>query len=74
MKDRNKVWYAGRASQEELDEIDRCGLCRILPELEQKCWAAAYCHRQMKMDIEGGLNSGTEPDTVLVMPAGDRRA
>lgn len=52
MKGRNKVWHAGRASQRELDEIDRCGLCRILPELEQKCWAAAYCHRQMRMKME----------------------
>ena len=36
---------------EELDEIDSCDLCRIMPELEKTCYATAYCHRQMKMDL-----------------------
>ena len=51
MSDNGKVWHAGRARQEELDEIDRCQLCRTMPELVKTCYAAAYCHRQMRMDL-----------------------
>lgn len=49
---KNKVWQAGKARQEELDAIDRCRLCEIIPELEKTCYATKYCHRQMKMQIE----------------------
>ena len=49
----NKVFHCGRARQEELDEIDQCKLCKIMPELEKTCYATKYCHRQMKMEIEG---------------------
>lgn len=49
----NKVWHAGKARQEELEEIDRCRLCQIMPELEKTCYATAYCHRQLKMELEG---------------------
>lgn len=49
--DDRKIYYAGKARQEELDEIDSCDLCRIMPELEKTCYATAYCHRQMKMDL-----------------------
>lgn len=53
MKDsKNKVWKAGKASQEELDEIDSCRLCEIMPELEHTCYATEYCHRQIKMQID----------------------
>ena len=48
----NKVWHAGKARQEELDEIDQCQLCRIMPELAKTCYATEYCHRQLKMQIE----------------------
>ena len=51
MPDDRKIYYAGKASQEELDEIDNCDLCRIMPELEKTCYATAYCYRQMKMDL-----------------------
>ena len=50
MPEDRKVWYAGRASQEELDEIDRCRLCEIMPHLEKTCYATAYCHRQISID------------------------
>lgn len=49
--DDHKIYYAGKARQEELDEIDSCDMCRIMPELEKTCYATAYCHRQMKMDL-----------------------
>ena len=52
--DRNKVWHAGKARQEELDEIDQCRLCAIMPELEKTCYATEYCHRQIIMEIDGG--------------------
>lgn len=52
MADEKKVWYAGRAPQEELDEIDSCRLCEIMPQLEKTCYATAYCHRQMRMQID----------------------
>jgi hypothetical protein len=52
MRDK-KIYDAGRASQEELDEIDSCRLCEIMPQLEQTCYATKYCHRQMKMQIGG---------------------
>lgn len=52
MKGSNKVWHAGRASQAELDEIDRCRLCEIVPEFEHVCRAVKYCHRQLKMELE----------------------
>ena len=45
----NKVWKAGRARQEELDEIDQCRLCEIIPELEKTCYATEYCHRQLSL-------------------------
>ena len=54
MKDDKKVWHAGRARQEELDEIDQCRLCKIMPELENTCYATRYCHRQTRMDLDGG--------------------
>lgn len=50
-KDDRKVWSAGRAPQKELDEIDSCNLCKFLPELAKTCYATAYCHRQMKMEL-----------------------
>lgn len=49
---KKKEWTCGKARQEELDSIDQCNLCRIMPELEKTCWATKYCHRQMKMQIE----------------------
>lgn len=52
MPDDHKIYYAGKATQEELDEIDNCDLCRIMPELEKTCYATAYCHRQMKMELK----------------------
>lgn len=48
----NKVWHAGRARQEELDEIDQCRLCEIKPELAETCYATKYCHRQMTMQLD----------------------
>lgn len=45
----NKVWYAGKAPQEELDEIDRCRLCEKFPWYEKTCRAVKYCHRQLTM-------------------------
>lgn len=51
MKDNRKVWQAGKASQEELDEIDQCRLCEIMPELEKTCYATKYCHRQSKKEV-----------------------
>jgi len=50
--DKNKVWHAGKMPQDELDEIDRCNLCQIMPELANTCYATKYCHRQIKMEIE----------------------
>ena len=47
----HKVWHTGKVPQEELDEIDSCELCRIIPELEKTCYATKYCHRQLRMDI-----------------------
>ena len=52
MADDHKVWKAGKARQEELDEIDQCRLCEIMPELEKTCYATAYCHRQMQMQLD----------------------
>ena len=52
MRDK-KIYDAWQASQEELDEIDSCRLCEIMPQLEQTCYATKYCHRQMKMQIGG---------------------
>ena len=51
-KDGKKVWYAGKASKEELDEIERCNLCRTMPQLKDTCYAREYCHRQLQMEIE----------------------
>ena len=47
-----KVWSDGRAPQEELDEIDRCNLCKFIPGLAETCYATKYCHRQMKMQLD----------------------
>ena len=47
-----RTFHAGRARKEELDEIDSCRLCEIMPELEKTCYATAYCHRQMKMQFD----------------------
>ena len=55
----NKTWYAGKARQEELDEIDNCRLCEIVPELEETCYATRYCHRQMKMQLDAEDNKRT---------------
>lgn len=52
MDDRHKAWKAGRARQEELDEIDQCKLCEIIPELAQTCYATEYCHRQIQMELD----------------------
>ena len=52
MEEKNKIWHAGRASKEELEEIDNCRLCSIMPELEITCYATKYCHRQIKMQLE----------------------
>lgn len=52
MDNDHKVWNAGKARQEELDEIDQCKLCKIIPELEKTCYATEYCHRQIKMDLD----------------------
>ena len=52
LNDDHKVWKAGKARQEELDEIDQCRLCEIMPELEKTCYATAYCHRQMQMQLD----------------------
>jgi len=52
MKEDHKVWHAGHPSKEELDEIDRCNLCKIIPELEKTCYATLYCHRQMQMQLD----------------------
>ena len=58
----NKVWHAGHPSKEELDEIDSCRLCEIIPELEKTCYATEYCHRQMQMQLDfmKGEQHGTE--------------
>ena len=50
MKDERKVWHAGKESRGELDKIDQCKLCKILPELEKTCYATKYCHRQLTME------------------------
>lgn len=50
--DGKKVWHAGKASKEELDEIDSCTLCKIMPQLQETCYAREYCHRQTQMEIE----------------------
>jgi len=53
MEEKNKVWKLDRkAPQEELDEIDQCRLCEIMPELENTCYATKYCHRQLKIEID----------------------
>lgn len=69
-KERNKVWHAGRARKEELDEIDQCRLCEILPELEKTCYATEYCHRQIRMELgeddKSSGNAGAERDAALV--------
>ena len=58
---KNKVWSAGRAPQEELDEIDSCNLCKFIPMLAETCYATRYCHRQMRMDeIDGQLRKNKE--------------
>lgn len=52
-QEEKKVWKLSRkAPQEELDEIDQCRLCEIMPELENTCYATKYCHRQMKIEID----------------------
>ena len=55
-----KIWHAGRARQEELDDIDSCNLCELLkdvmPDLPETCYATKYCHRQMKMELNPGEN------------------
>ena len=56
----NKVWHAGKVRQEELDEIDACRLCEIIPELEKTCYATEYCHRQMKMQLEESGNDSRD--------------
>jgi hypothetical protein len=48
----HKEWKAGKASQEELDAIDKCDLCKYLPRLEKTCYATKYCHRQMAMQLD----------------------
>ena len=52
MEDKKKVWHAGKARQEELDEIDNCKLCEIMPELRKTCYAREYCHRQIQIQME----------------------
>ena len=52
MADNHKEWKAGKAPQEELDEIDRCNLCKFIPGLAETCYATKYCHRQMKMQLD----------------------
>ena len=52
MEQEHKIWYAGKASREELDEIDQCRLCEIMPELANTCYATEYCHRQIRMELE----------------------
>jgi hypothetical protein len=52
MHEEKTVWHAGKAPQEELEEIDACRLCETMPELKQTCYAAKYCHRQMKMQLD----------------------
>ena len=54
----NKVWKAGKLPQEELDEIDKCQLCKIMPELANTCYATKYCHRQIRMELEGTDKNG----------------
>ena len=56
-EDNKKVWRACKAPQDELDSIDNCSLCRIMPELEKTCYAARYCRRQIKMEIGGEKNA-----------------
>ena len=52
-QEEKKVWKLSRkAPQEELDEIDQCRLCEIMPELENTCYATKYCHRQLKIEID----------------------
>ena len=53
MEEQKKTWTAGKARREELDEIDSCRLCEIMPELEKTCYATRYCHRQLTMDLDG---------------------
>lgn len=58
MDDRkHKVWHTP-ASKRELEEIDNCRLCQILPELADTCYATRYCHRQLKME---GCEKSAEP-------------
>ena len=49
MSDReHKVWHTP-ASKRELEEIDSCHLCQLIPELAEHCRAVEYCHRQTNM-------------------------
>lgn len=50
----HKIFRCGKARQEELDDIDNCRLCEIMPELSDTCYATEYCHRQMRMDLSTG--------------------
>ena len=54
----HKIFRCGKASQEELDDIDNCKLCEIMPELANTCYATKYCHRQMQMDLLTGGDQG----------------
>ena len=60
MENRIKVWHVGKAPQDELEEIDRCKLCEIMPELEQTCYATEYCHRQIKMEFVDRKHGNTD--------------
>ena len=63
MNSNKKVWSIGRASQEELDEIDNCNLCKLIPRLAETCYATRYCHRQMRMEeIDGQIRKDKEID------------
>lgn len=60
-----KVWHAGRASQEELDELDRCDMCRRFPHLAKTCWATKWCHRQMRMEgVSDQVDKDAEAETI----------
>ena len=47
---KGKIEWTRRASQKELDDVDNCKLCEIMPELEKTCYATRYCHRQMRIE------------------------
>lgn len=51
--DGHKVWRAGKATQDELEEVDQCNLCSIIPGLERTCYATNRCHRQTTMVLDG---------------------